>query len=348
MRLGTGIRAQLPVCSANRQRLRANVQRCWERSCQLSEILYAAKAVLFLWAVFFAIVSCGICIDIWSLRGGNSMGTRRPARVVAAWVSAAMLFGGLICHVLGRDSWLNFTGGYALELSLAVDNLFVFMVVFEYFKITGVAQRKALAYGIIGAIAMRMFFILAGVTLLNRFKWLTYVFGAMLIISAFGMFRVGAGAHKQQRLLSQMVKLLRIRRGRNCLQFFVKCNGRWHATHLFACVIAVEVIDIIFSADSVPAILAITREPLIVCSSNIFAIIGLRALYAVLARLANRFCMLRYGVAVVLVFIGFKMVLADVYHISTVASVAAMGIILAAAIGASFLASSGPKSKGNA
>ncbi|MDR3144396.1 MAG: TerC/Alx family metal homeostasis membrane protein [Puniceicoccales bacterium] len=290
-----------------------------------------------LWTVFLAVVICGVAIDIRALGKEYSLPDyRRSVRVVAVWVSAAMLFGLLICGKLGRDPWMKFIGGYALELSLAVDNLFVFMAVFAYFKITGVAQRKALTYGIIGAILMRVFFIFAGVALLNKFKWLTYVFGALLIASAFGMFRVGSGAEQSRPLLVKLAKLLKIKRGRSELQFFVKHGGRWYATRLFACVVAVEMADIVFSADSVPAILAITREPLLVCSSNIFAIIGLRALYTLLTRLISRFHLLKYGVATVLMFIGLKMSFAEIYHISTGASIAVIGATLIGTIAASF------------
>jgi tellurite resistance protein TerC len=298
----------------------------------------------FLWCIFVGITTIGLSVDIATLgRAWRSSDHGKSAAVVIAWFSIALAFGGLTYLFLGLDNALQFFTGYLLELSLSVDNLFVFMAMFSSFKITGAAQRKALTYGIGGAILMRMLFIFAGITLLERFQWLVYILGAMLIFSAFGMLRPENTDNGVQVIGRMLKKFLPVGKSEDGLAFFVKIGRKWCVTPLLLCVIAIEFTDVIFAADSVTAVLAITRAPLIVFSSNVFAIIGLRALYSYLARLTDRFHLLKYGIAANLVFVGIKMVGSEFFHIPTRVAIAVIVSVIAIAIAASIFSSKGTK-----
>jgi tellurite resistance protein TerC len=273
----------------------------------------------------------------WTKKHGGVSNPRSSALAVGSWMAVAILFGALVYCVHGCGSATKFFAGYLLEFSLSVDNLFIFMVTFAHFKITGAAQQKGLTYGIIGAIAMRMIFVFAGISLINKFEWLIYIFGALLIFSAFGVVKTDKKSEASRKFFRKVGFFLKIKFSRDKLKFFVKSKGKFYATSLLACVIAIELVDVVLAIDSVTAVLAITREPILVFSSNIFAIIGLRALYIHLLHLASKLHLLKYGIAATLLFVGLKMVLSGIYNIPAIASVAIIASILTAATVASFL-----------
>jgi tellurite resistance protein TerC len=196
--------------------------------------------------------------------------------------------------------------------------MFVFISIFSYFHVTNKAQQKALTYGMVGAMAMRMIFVFTGITLLNKFKWLIHIFGVMLVISAIGMFKSEKQCGSTNNLLTKIKTFLKIKHSEDNLAFFVRCEDQWYATPLLACVITIEIVDIIFAVDSVPAVLSITKTPILVYSSNIFAIVGLRSLYICLVKLINKFHMFKYGIAANLVFVGTNMIFSEIYHIPTI------------------------------
>ncbi|MDR0692965.1 MAG: TerC/Alx family metal homeostasis membrane protein [Puniceicoccales bacterium] len=278
-----------------------------------------------LWGIFLVIITVGLYADMVLAKAQHAQANHRShAYMVIAWISLAAFFGLLVYFFLGQEGALKFFTGYVLELSLSVDNLFVFMTIFSYFHIVNKAQQKALTYGMVGAMVMRMVFVFMGITLLNKFKWLMHVFGVMLIVSAIGMFKSKEQRGSTGNLLTKMKTFLKIRHSNDNLAFFTKCGHGWYATPLLACVITIEIVDIIFAVDSVPAVLSITKIPILVYSSNVFAIIGLRSLYICLTQLINKFHLLQYGIAVNLIFVGTNMIFSEVYHIPTIVSTMAI------------------------
>ncbi|MDR2629196.1 MAG: TerC/Alx family metal homeostasis membrane protein [Puniceicoccales bacterium] len=291
-----------------------------------------------LWGIFSIIIAVGLNADVVLAKAQYAQANHRShACVVIAWISLAAFFGLLVYFVLGYESALKFFTGYILELSLSVDNLFVFMTIFSYFHIVNKAQQKALIYGMVGAMIMRMVFVFTGITLLNKFKWLIHVFGVMLIVSAVGMFKSKKQRDGTSNLLAKIKTFLRIKHSEDDLAFFTKCGNRWYATSLLACVITIEIVDIIFAVDSVPAVLSITKTPILVYSSNVFAIIGLRSLYICLTQLINKFYLLQYGIAVNLIFIGTNMIFSEVYHIPTIVNTIAIVSIFLISLAVSYL-----------
>ncbi|MDR0741991.1 MAG: TerC/Alx family metal homeostasis membrane protein [Puniceicoccales bacterium] len=284
-----------------------------------------------LWGIFSIIIIVGLYADVVLAKAQYAQANHRPhAYMVIAWIFLAVFFGLLVHFSLGYESTLKFFTGYILELSLSVDNLFVFMTIFSYFHIVNKAQQKALTYGMVGAMGMRMIFVFTGITLLNKFKWLIHVFGVMLIVSAIGMFKSEKQRNDTSNLLTKMKTFLKIKHSEDDLAFFTKCGNKWYATPLLACVITIEIVDIIFAVDSVPAVLSITKTPILVYSSNVFAIIGLRSLYICLTQLIDKFHLLQYGIAVNLIFVGTNMIFSEVYHIPTVVNtIAIISIFLA-------------------
>ncbi|MDR2603151.1 MAG: TerC/Alx family metal homeostasis membrane protein [Puniceicoccales bacterium] len=272
-----------------------------------------------LWGIFLTMITIGLYADVVLAKAQYTRANHRShAYMVIAWISLAVFFGLLVYFFLGYESTLKFFTGYVLELSLSVDNLFVFMAIFSYFHIGNKAQQKALTYGMVGAMVMRMMFVFTGITLLSKFKWLMHVFGIMLIASAIGMFKSEKQRGSTSNLLTKIKTFLKVKRPEDNLAFFVKFENKWYATPLLACVITIEIVDIIFAVDSVPAVLSITKTPIIVYSSNVFAIIGLRSLYICLTQLISKFHLLQYGIAVNLAFVGTNMIFSEVYHIPTI------------------------------
>ena len=304
-----------------------------------------------LWTGFAIFVIAMLALDLGVFhRHSHEVRIKEALLWTGAWVTLALLFNLGVWHWFGPDRALEFLTGYVIELSLSVDNLFVFLLIFAYFKVPARFQHKVLFWGIVGALAMRLLFIGAGIGLIERFHWVIYVFGGILVVSGLRM-----ALAKEKNVQPDRNPLLRVFRRfvpviwdyRNG-EFTTRINGRRMATPLLIVLIAIETTDLIFAVDSVPAVLAITTDPFIVYTSNVFAILGLRSMFFALAGVMRLFCYLHYGLSAVLVFVGLKMLLADVYKIPTAASLAVISIILTISIVASWRHAARRKAAGDA
>ncbi len=255
----------------------------------------------------------------------------------AIWITLALAFMGLIHYWKGPQSSLEFFTGYILEKSLSVDNLFVFLLIFSYFRVSPHHQHKVLFWGILGALIMRAFFIAVGVTLLHRFHWLFFIFGGFLVVTGIKMaFERDKEIHPERNFLLQLVrKVVPVTRDYEGDHFFVRRETKLYATPLFIVLLVVETTDLIFAVDSIPAVLAVTVDPFIVYSSNVFAILGLRALYFALSGVMQLFHHLHYGLAAILAFVGVKMIIQDWYPIPLGIALSLIAMILALSIAAS-------------
>ncbi len=280
-----------------------------------------------MWLGFFAFVIIMLLVDLFLLGGrkAHKVSIKEAALWSIVWVSIALLFNAALWWYLEQTSGrevadtkaLEFLTGYLVEKSLAIDNVFVWLMLFSYFAIPIEYQRRVLLYGVLGALVMRTVMILLGAWLLAHFHWILYVFGAFLLFTGIKMlwFSEHQSDLEQNPLVRWLRGHMRVTTTLHQERFFVMQDGLRYATPLFLVLILVEITDLIFAVDSIPAIFAITGDPFIVLTSNIFAILGLRAMYFLLADFANRFVLLKYGLALVLVFIGSKMLLLDVYKI---------------------------------
>ena len=280
-----------------------------------------------LWAGFAAIVVVMLAIDLFVVGGGKErrVSFREAATWSVIWISLSLAFaGGLWWHldgILGREvantKALEFFTGYLIEKALAVDNVFIWLMLFGYFAVPAELQKRVLLYGVLGAIVMRTIMIFAGAWLITQFHWMLYIFGAFLLVTGIKMWWFAE--EKPDMANNPLIRWLRghmkISDELHGEKFFVWKDGVRYATPLFLTLILVEISDLIFAVDSIPAIFAITADPFIVLTSNVFAILGLRAMYFLLADMADRFSLLKYGLAAVLVFIGVKMLLIDLYKI---------------------------------
>ncbi|MGI8819198.1 MAG: TerC family protein [Gemmatimonadales bacterium] len=297
------------------------------------------------WLGFTGLVLALLILDLGVLnRRSHVLSFKEAISWSGGLVTLAFLFGLFLLWQEGTQHALEFYTGYLIELSLSVDNLFVFLLIFSYFGVRPEAQPKVLKWGILGAIVMRLIMIALGALLLERFHWIVYVFGAILVITGIKMY-----AQKDEELIhlegNLVVRLARrvlpIDKAYDGTRFFTRtADGRRLATPLLLVVLVVEWSDLVFAIDSIPAIFAITRDPFLVYSSNIFAILGLRAMFFVLAGMLDRFVYLRPGVAFILVFVGLKMTLSAWIHIPTALSLVVILLTLATAIGLSIHRSS--------
>ncbi len=304
-----------------------------------------------MWAAFIAFVVAMLLLDLFVLGGrkAHKVSVREALAWSVVWISLALAFNALFWYWLdgnfGREianqKALEFLTGYVIEKSLSVDNVFVFLLIFAAFHVPAELQRRVLLFGVLGAIVLRAIMILAGAWIVREFHWVLYLFGAFLVITGIRMLVM---AEKEPDLEKNPVlrfarKHLKLTNGYHGEKFSIRENGVRVFTPLFLVLILIEASDVVFAVDSIPAIFAITTDPFIVFTSNIFAILGLRALYFLLADMANRFHLLKYGLAMVLTFIGTKMLIAPWYHVPTPAALAAVAIILAASVVASLIAS---------
>ena len=297
-----------------------------------------------MWLGFFAFVIIMLLIDLFLLGGrkAHKVSLKEAALWSVAWVVLALLFNAALWWYLGETQGreladakaLEFLTGYLVEKSLAVDNVFVWLMIFGYFAVPPEYQRRVLLYGVLGALIMRTIMILAGAWLLAHFHWILYVFGAFLVFTGIKMmwFSEHQPDMEQNPLVRWLRGHMRITTGLHQEKFFVVQNGLRYATPLFLVLIMVEITDLIFAVDSIPAVFAITSDPFIVLTSNIFAILGLRAMYFLLADFADRFVLLKYGLALVLIFIGCKMLLLDIYKIPITCSLLVVASILAISV----------------
>lgn len=293
-----------------------------------------------MWAGFIVFILVMLALDLFVFGGrkAHRVSVREALAWVIAWVCLALSFAGLLWWYLNdtqgaavaQRKTLEFLAGYLIEQSLSVDNMFVFVMIFGYFAVPPELQRRVLLYGVLGAIVMRAAMIIGGVWLVSQFAWLLYVFGAFLVITGIKMiiFAEAEPDLDQHPLLRWLRRHLRITRGFHGEAFFVRQEGILWATPMFLVLVLIETSDVIFAIDSIPAIFAVTTDPFIVFTSNIFAIMGLRALYFLLADMADRFHLLKYGLAIVLVFIGGKMLAAPWFHMPIQWSLAIVGGII--------------------
>ena len=292
-----------------------------------------------MWIAFWVIVLAALFIDLAVLNKHHGKVSMKEAAVmVCAWISLAALFGGAIWLVEGPRHALEFYTGYILEYSLSVDNMFVFIMIFSYFAIPHNLQPKALLWGILGAVILRFIFIFLGVKLISMFSWTIYVFGALLIFTAAKMLLQKEDDNfdpSQSLVLKGLKKIMPLKTDYHGENFFVLENAKRYATPLFAAVLVIEMSDLIFAVDSIPAVLSITQDTFLVYSSNIFAIIGLRSLYFLLSGMAGKFPYLKYGISVILFFVGVKMLISHHFKIPVVASLGVIVGILALSILAS-------------
>ncbi|HHG0782488.1 TPA: TerC family protein [Klebsiella pneumoniae] len=293
-----------------------------------------------LWGGFAVVVAIMLAIDLLlqGRRGSHSMTMKQAAGWSILWVTLSLLFNAAFWWYLvqtqGRavadPQALAFLTGYLIEKALAVDNVFVWLMLFSYFAVPPALQRRVLVYGVLGAIVLRTIMIFAGSWLISQFDWLLYVFGAFLLFTGVKMALAkeddsGIG---DKPLVRWIRSHLRMTDKIESERFFTRKNGVLFATPLLLVLILVELSDVIFAVDSIPAIFAVTTDPFIVLTSNLFAILGLRAMYFLLAGVAERFSMLKYGLSVILVFIGVKMLIVDFYHIPVAISLGVVGVIL--------------------
>ena len=297
--------------------------------------------------VFFIVVLIMICVDMFMLgrKGDSKVSTKEALIWSAIWITIAMLFNLWLYIYLGSkygeevatQKSLEFLTGYVLEKSLAVDNLFVFVMLFAYFKVPDIYQKRVLVYGIFGALILRSIMIVVGATLVSEFHWILYIFGAFLLFSGIKMFKSGedSGDIENNFIIKFLRRNFKITDNYHGEKFFVKIDGKTWITPLFVVLIFIEFTDLIFAVDSIPAIFAVTTDPFIVYTSNIFAILGLRALFFILADMADRFELLKYGLAIILMFIGVKLLIMEFFKIPILLSLGFVIGVLAISIIAS-------------
>lgn len=266
----------------------------------------------YMWAGFIALVIIMLIIDLGVFhRQAHEVRLKEALAWSAVWIALSLIFNGVVWYYMGEVKALEFLTGYLIEKSLSVDNLFVFIMLFGYFKVDPKYQHKVLFWGIIGALLMRAIFIFAGVALLEKFHWLIYIFGAFLIYSGIAMLKPHKGDIEPDKnpLVRLFTRFFPVTPAMHDGKFFVRINARLFATPLFIVLLIVEFTDLIFAVDSIPAILAISNDTFIIFTSNVFAILGLRALYFALAGITGYFYYLKYGLAAILAFVGTKMII---------------------------------------
>lgn len=302
-----------------------------------------------MWAGFFVFVIAMVAADLLLLGGktAHKVTLREAAGWSVVWIMLALLFNaalwwylaGAVGREVANEKSLEFLTGYVIEKSLAVDNIFVWLVIFSYFAVPAEYQRRVLLYGVLGAIVMRTIMVIAGAWLISEFHWVLYLFGLLLLATGIKMLIF---ADKQPDLeknpaLRWMRKHMKVTDDFHGERFFIVKQGVRYATPLFFVLVLVEITDLIFAVDSIPAIFAITSDPFIVLTSNVFAILGLRAMYFLLKDVADRFHLLKYGLAMVLMFVGTKMLIVDFYKIPVLLSLAIVGLIIGSSVVASLI-----------
>jgi len=299
---------------------------------------------IWLWVGFNVFVLAMLAVDLLVFhKDAHEVSLREAAVWSAVWIALALVFGTGIAVRMGREPGLEYLTGYVIEKALSVDNIFVFVLIFSYFRVPARYQHRVLFWGILGALVMRGAMIAAGAYLITHFHWIVYVFGAFLVLTGIRMgtqteHSIEPGSNPVIRLVRRLLPVTNVYHGQH---FFVReeIGGvpRWVATPLFIVLVLVETTDLIFAVDSIPAIFAITQDPFIVYTSNVFAILGLRALYFLLAGVIHRFHYLKVGLAIVLVFVGSKMLLVDVRPVPIGLSLAVIASVLGASVAASLL-----------
>ena len=297
---------------------------------------------VWLWGVTLGAILVMLLVDLFAHRDNHEIGVGEAARWSVVWIVLGVAFGGYLWYLYGAEIATQYFAGYVIEKSLAVDNIFVFAVLFTYFAVPRRYQHRLLFYGVLGALIFRAIFIALGAVLIEEFSWILYVFGVFLVYTGFKLARSGHEAKdpNQTRTAKLFRRFVPMTEGYHDARFLVRIDGKLLATPLLMVLVIVEVTDVVFAVDSIPAIFAVTQEPFLVFASNAFAILGLRALYFLLADLVHRFVYLKVGLAVVLVWVGIKMLLLDVVKIPTTISLA---VVLAVIVGSIYLSLSATK-----
>ena len=305
---------------------------------------------IWFWAGFIAFVLAMLALDLGVFNRTPHVVKPKEALIwTSVWVGLALVFAGGLAFFVDRQTALTFLTGYVIEESLSVDNIFVIVLIFQYFAVPAKYQHRVLFWGILGALVMRGLFIGLGAALLAQFEWIIYVFGALLVITGIRMaVKQDEEFDGEQNPVVRFVRrFLPVTSDYRDKRFFTFENGRRHATPLFLVLVLVEATDLIFAIDSIPAIFGITRDPFIVFTSNIFAVMGLRSLFFLLANVVTKFHLLKYGLALILTFVGTKMILEAWIHIPILLSLGVVLTVLAGSIAASLiLAQFRPASEG--
>jgi tellurite resistance protein TerC len=296
---------------------------------------------IWFWVAFHIGVFVALIVDLAQFKHrGRALSMRAAAQRTAIWIVLSLGFNLIVWKIRGPDHALDFLTGYVIEYSLSVDNIFVFVLIFAYFGVPPMAQHRVLVWGIVGALVMRGIMIGLGLALVERFHFVLYLFGAFLIITAIRMLvgktrKPDFGKSAVMRFCRRWLPIAPEFHGAD---FKVRIGNRWMLTPLALVLIVIDVMDLVFAVDSIPAVFAITQDPFIVYTSNICAILGLRSLYFLVANLVNRFVYLKTGLAIVLGFVGVKMTIADVVHVPTVISLLVIVLVLAVTITLSMIA----------
>ncbi|GIW52611.1 MAG: membrane protein [Gemmatimonadales bacterium] len=293
-----------------------------------------------LWVIFGIAVTAMLALDLGVFhRRAHVVAFREALGWSAAWFTLAFLFMWVVYYWRGSDDALAFLAGYLIEWSLSADNIFVFLMIFSYFRVPPEYQHKVLFWGILGAIVMRAIMITAGVVLIHRIEWIVYIFGAFLVITGIRMAtqRIEEIHPERNPVLRLVRRLFPVTKRYQGSRFMVRRMGRLAVTPLFVVLTVVESTDLVFAIDSVPAVLAISTDPFIVITSNVFAILGLRSLYFVVAGMMQLFRYLKYGLSLILVFVGFKMIASQLIEIPVALALGIVATILLASIAASLL-----------
>lgn len=287
---------------------------------------------LLVWIVFVVFILVVLALDLGVFhKKSHTVGFKESIIWSAVWIALAMCFAGVLYVWRGQEDTLLYLTGYVIEKSLSVDNLFVFLLIFSFFRIPNQYQHKILFYGIVGALIMRAFFIWAGIAVLEKFHWVIYLFGALLIVSGIKMLMPEKGdANLEDKWIIKITKkIFPTTHDFHGDKFFVKLNGKWWVTPLFITLVFVEFSDLVFAVDSIPAIIGITNDPFLVFTSNVFAILGLRSLYFALKGFADLFHYLKYGLSIILMFIGVKLLISGIYHMPvSITMMVIFGILL--------------------
>ena len=303
----------------------------------------AISGSTWLWIGFSVFILTMLSLDLGLFnRKAHTIRQREAWIWSGVWVTLAMLFAALVFHYQGSTRGLEFLTGYLIELSLSVDNLFVFLLIFSYFKVPAKFQHRVLFWGVMGALVMRLTMIFVGATLINRFNWIIYIFGAFLVYTGIKMFRQEEIdiQPEQNPLVRIVTRFLPISRHYEEEKFFTKTNGKRTGTLLLLVLAVVEVTDLVFAVDSIPAIFAVTTNTFIVYTSNVLAILGLRSMYFLLAGVVEKFRYLRFGLAIVLTFIGLKMLAGAIgFHIPIKISLVFVALVLVGSVVASLVVS---------
>jgi tellurite resistance protein TerC len=292
------------------------------------------------WVLFTVFILGMLALDLGVFHRDAHVVTKKEAAIWSiVWMLLALIFNAGIYYFSGSERALEFLAGYLIEYSLSVDNIFVFILIFSYFSVPESYRHRVLFWGILGALIMRGMFIIVGAALLHRFHWVIYLFGAFLVFTGIKMLvKEETAVHPEDNAIIKLLRrLMPITANYEGQRFFVLREGKRFATPLLVVLLTVESTDLIFAVDSVPAIFAVTKDPFIVYTSNVFAILGLRALYFLLAGVMDLFCYLRYGLGFILSFVGIKMMLADVYKIPIGISLGVIATVLALTIVLSLL-----------